>query len=871
MRRSRHIELWAAVAVSLSAAVVATEGVTAAAKTTSSAAKAVADTTEVKAETMLDSLMLRFDTYSAWCAPEKVYLHYDRSCFTAGETIWFKGWVKEASQKSVLPVSNYMYVEVLDEKGEALVRVKVKRSGDGFPGYLDLPEDLMSGNYNIRAYTLWQLNYSEEYLFNDRIRIIGAEKDEKKKKAPSPEDEVILTFWPEGGRYFADHRAVMGFKATDAMGRSVDFQGTLVCVAGRDARGEGGQIVSTEGSQKPNSQTSQKPTSQANGGASQKEAGEEVGGKASQALKKVTDITSIHDGMGSFAFVPKAGCSYYVKNADGKMYPLPEPAAEGATIQLQIFSDQYFVNTLGLGGGTASLLVRDASELYPLANVNLDGKRNIMVLEKGFFRPGINHFLLVDSRGKIIAERLFFIRDSKEPVCSLETIRFPADRRARVTGSISLTDPDGTPLDGYCSVSVVRGVLKNWQQSDGITSYMGLSSELKGRINEPYYYFDPEIPVGERDVALDLLMLIQGWRYYDLDQITNLKGGNIRLQHMRERMQEIRVHVDRLLSSKMPKKFTFTVIVPRRNVMESVDIEEGKHFIVDSLEFPENTEVLINIGTSRVGAHYIPKWDGDIAAAPYPYKPAPGLARNALAEEPPLDGPASDDTLQAAVVTASFAEDDVLFFGRSFREDLETYKDMTLVEYLSMKKAMFEYDGENMYNRTRRRTGIFSEEEESSEFEDDSENDSGKVKLIVDETEEEWWAFDMLRLEDLRTLSISTHPDPVYGGDGGVVHITIKPGGIPQSLSRNPSILYFVPLGYQLPRYFEAPRYDQGEDMPYDERNTLWWDPDVTLAAGRAPLEFFNNDLSDYPYIIRIEGLSADGRPFSRHCLVEPQ
>ena len=125
--------------------------------------------------------------------------------------------------------------------------------------------------------------------------------------------------------------------------------------------------------------------------------------------------------------------------------------------------------------------------------------------------------------------------------------------------------------------------------------------------------------------------------------------------------------------------------------------------------------------------------------------------------------------------------------------------------------------------------------------------------------------------KELDNLNGEYYCAPAYAGPGGVVHITIKPGGIHQSLSRNPSILYFVPLGYQLPRYFEAPRYDQGEDMPYDERNTLWWDPNVTLADGRAPLEFFNNDLSDYPYIIRIEGLSADGRPFSRHCLVEPQ
>ena len=767
-------------------------------------------------KTMLDSLQSRFSVYSQWCAPEKVYLHYDRSCYVAGETIWFKGWVQEASGRSSLPQSNILYAELLDGRGEAVIRVKIKRTEDGFPGCLELPEDLESGRYTIRAYTLWQLNYSGEYLFNDSVRIIGADK-EKKDKPEAGSDDIQISFWPEGGRYFAGQVAVIGFKAVDGLGRSVEASGFLT--------GDPDQ--------------------------------EEI------------PVATTHDGMGSFAFVPQAGCNYGIRDASGKVHPLPPPSEEGATIQLRAHGDHYFINTTGLGGGSASLLLRDASDLYPLTNVRLDGKRNILKLEKSFFHPGINHLLLVDPHGMIIAERLFFIRDGKEPICRFGMEHFPSDRRAKTGGTISLTDPDGNPIDGACSISVVRGALKAWQQSDGITSYLGLSSELKGRINDPYYYFNPDIPVAERDEALDLLMLIQGWRYYDLDQITNLDGGNIRLPYHRERVQEIRVHVDRLLSSKMPKKFTFTVILPRRNVMESIDVEEGKHFIVDSLNFPENTEVLINIGTSRIGAHYIPKWDGDPAAKPFLYKPAPGEAKFALVEEPPLDGPESDDTLQAAVVTASYADDDILIFGRSFREDLETYREMTLVEYLSMRKAVFEYDGENMYNRTRRRSESFSDDEETFSFEDD--NESGKVKLIVEDSEEEWWGYDMLRLEDLRSLSISTHPDPVFGGDGGVVHISIKPGSLIQSQSRNPSLLYFVPLGYQTPRCFESPRYDSGEDMPYDDRNTLWWAPDIAISGGTARIEFFNNDLSDYPYIVRIEGLSADGRPFSRHCTVSPE
>ena len=758
---------------------------------------------------MLDSLLSRFIAYSTWCPPEKVYLHFDRCCYTAGETLWFKGWVQEASRLSALPPSNFLYAEVLDAQGAAVVRVKIKRTRGAFPGCIELPDNLATGDYTLRAYTLWQLNNDPEYLFHERIRIIGAQEPKEKKAHTSPE-ALEISFWPEGGRYYAGHKAVMGFKVVDNQGRSADFHGFLVSDTG------------------------------------------EVEGH----------VFTSHDGMGSFAFVPQAGRRYSIQEASGQRHPLPEPSETGATLHLQIHADQYYVSTLGFGGGQASLLVRDASELYPVADVLLDGTQRTLRMDRSFFRPGINHFLLVNSRGKILAERLFFIRDGKAPLCQLQMDRLEGDSRALVTGVVSLTDPDGTPLDGNCSVSVVRGALKNWQQADGIVSYLGLSSELKGRINDPYYYFDPEIPEPQRNAALDLLMMIQGWRYYDLEQITDLKGGKFPLKYVREQLQEIRGRIDRLLSSKMPKNFTFTFMVPKQNVLHSIKVERGREFIIDSLDFPENTEFLINIGTSRLGASYLPKWNGDPAAGPYVYKPAPGKANDLREAFSPLGELAADDTLAAAVVSASYADDNVLFFGNSYREDLAYYKDLTIVEYLSMKKAVFEYDGENMYNRNRRRAGA------SDDFEEEEE--TGKVKLIVDDMEQDWWGFDMVHLGDLRSLSISMQPDPVYGGDGGVVHISVKPGGLKKSAARNPSLLYFVPLGYQEPRYFESPRYDRGDSMTYDARNTLWWFPDLAITGGRATLAFCNSDRPDFPYIIRIEGLSADGRPFSRHCLVEP-
>jgi len=767
---------------------------------------------------MLDSLLARYNAYSAWCAPEKAYLHISRSCFAAGDTLWFKGWVQEASRLSALPPSNFLYAELLDGQGENITRVKIKRSPDGFPGYLEIPETLETGDYTLRAYTLWQLNGPEEYLFNDHIRIVGG-SGEKPRKTKASSGEVSISFWPQGGRYFAGYKTVMGFKVVDTRGRSVHFEGTLV----------------------------------------------EEGSGA------VINVSTLHDGMGAFTFVPQAGRRYSIQDASGKLHPLPEPSSDGATLQLHITDGQYSIGALGYGGGQASLLVRDASQLRPLAQVQLDSCVNTLLADASFFNPGINHLLLVSSRGKILSERLFFVRDTLAPVCTLKMERFPDRRRALVSGVVSLSAPDGSPLDGNCSVSVVRGALRHWQQQDGMVSYMGLSSELKGRINNPYYYFDPAVPQRERDEALDLLMLIQGWRYYPLDEMTKLPTGKIELRHMRELVQEVRVTVSRRVSKKIPKDFTFSFMIPRQNVAQSFDIEKGRSIIVDSLDFRENTEMLINIGTSRLGTPYLPKWSGDIVAPPFVYAPAPGYSSDVWTAAPVLKDSSQFETLQAAVVTASYPDDDVLVFGTSFREDLEVFSDMTLVEYLSMKKGVFEYDGEHMYNRSRRRAGSRASEEESSSFDDDDDDESGRVKLIVGDTEDVWWGYDMLRLEDIRSLSISMRPDPVFGGDGGVVHISLKPGGVHRRVHRNPSLLYFMPLGYQVPRYFQAPRYDQGYEGPYDTRNTLWWSPNVAIREGIGSIAFCNSDLLDFPYVIRIEGLSADGRPFSHHCLVEPE
>ena len=225
-----------------------------------------------------DSLEQRYSDFVTRCAPEKLFLHIDRTYYAIGETIYFDGYLQNATARSILPLSRYIYVELQDAKGDNKARVKIKRNDHGdFPGQLEIPDNLTSGIYTLRAYTLWQLNGEPEYLFNEPVRILGypeapAKKTRTSRKAVA--DSIDITFYPESGRYFAGAPTRMGFKAQDREGRNLKLQGRL---------------IKDDGS-------------------------------------TLSEVATLHEGMGLIFFTPQPGEHYrFVVDGAGS-YPLPEPA-----------------------------------------------------------------------------------------------------------------------------------------------------------------------------------------------------------------------------------------------------------------------------------------------------------------------------------------------------------------------------------------------------------------------------------------------------------------------------------------------------------------------------------------------------------------
>lgn len=106
-------------------------------------------------------------------ATEQVRIHMDRSLYAAGETIWMRGWITEKDGET--PTSKFLYVELLRDGMESVEkRIKIKERNKMFFGQMELPDDLDSGWYTLRAYTKSQKDWPAEALFHTRVLIRGA-------------------------------------------------------------------------------------------------------------------------------------------------------------------------------------------------------------------------------------------------------------------------------------------------------------------------------------------------------------------------------------------------------------------------------------------------------------------------------------------------------------------------------------------------------------------------------------------------------------------------------------------------------------------------------------------------------------------------
>ena len=487
---------------------------------------------------------------------EKVYLQFDNTSYFSGDTIWFKSYVVEASTLNRAP-SKVLYVDLLSARGTVLRQLKLRVEAGQADGYIALCDETASalrgaigypgGYYEVRAYTSNMLNFSEQSVFSrvfpvydkediDQIPVLAQEKVQFRKE-PQKGADLDIQFFPESGNLVRGIPSVVAFKATNSLGAGVNVKGTL-----------------------------------SNG----------------------TTVETIHDGMGQFTIVPQGQTKMSVEY-EGKRYSFTIPAAQesGYVLSAQQSDDAYqvMIQSAGVQKKEMALIMMCRGEVFSYNEIT-SGTESVSIQKEGI-PEGVCQFILYDKSGRKLCSRMVYNHSRQEyPQIYVQADKASYSPFEKVTMDVRLTDHDASYRDRIC-LSVRDGSIKSVNSQDDLRSFMLLASDLKGLINKPGYYFEAED--NEHRMALDLLMLVQGWERYDWKYMSGQK------KYVERHRMEDSLSLNGWVLSPFLKKemnnvtFDAVVIQPETHKLErfSLATAQGGYFGLNMSDFYGNATVKI--------------------------------------------------------------------------------------------------------------------------------------------------------------------------------------------------------------------------------------------------------------------------------------
>ncbi|MBE9511247.1 MAG: hypothetical protein IMY71_10235 [Bacteroidetes bacterium] len=445
---------------------------------------------------VLDTISIRLEKFNNFYSQEKVYLHFDKPFYIPGETIWYKAYLVNASGNVPSSLSKIIYTELLDKNGEVVIR-QILKAGDGFAkGEFLLPESLLQGKYQVRAYTNWMRNFDQEFFFTKEILLFDPQKEYDIPETDSSEqatgdkpanEKIDLQFFPEGGYLVSGLTSKVAFKAIDESGGGIHVKG---------------EITDQDGN-------------------------------------VITPYESFHLGMGVFMLKPEKGKTYFANlvQEDNKKinYALPVVLEEGLVmaadnssgdvIRVIVQANETFLSN---NSGKVLLVIQAAGRIYYTANGNFSNRSSFTaILPKTNLPAGIAQLTLFNADGNPECERLVFINRHHALQVKIETDKNTYNPREKVLLDISVSDLYGNPVAGNFSLAVtdISQVVGVEKYSDNILTNLLLTSELKGNIEQPAFYFIKDNP--DSETASDYLMLTQGWRRFLWKEILNNKWPTI--------------------------------------------------------------------------------------------------------------------------------------------------------------------------------------------------------------------------------------------------------------------------------------------------------------------------------------------------------
>jgi len=373
---------------------------------------------------------------------------------------------------------------------------------------------------------------------------------------------------------------------------------------------------------------------------------------------------------------------------------------------------------------------------------------------------------------------------------------------------------------------------------------------------------------------LDLLMLTQGWRRYDVPSA--IKGVYTYPEHPLELGQEISGLVKTgLFRTKGTKNNQVSILSPMTGYLDITETDDNGHFHFRNFEFPDSTKYFVQ-ALSQKGRKSVELF---IDKENYP-------SINEYAYIPYTREKNIENELQQNIFENYITKADRKYIDENGIRmiNLPEVKVTTLKKEKS-RNSIYMSSGDKLFSQSdiekaHSLESLFYRIPHAQVVRDPglgimfTRNRGASLTMnltaviIID---------DIIMDKDFDPSIIPVHDIEEIGilkgtaaailgsrGAGGAIYIKTKMGkGFTSSIEQF-NIGTVTPLGYQTPIEFYSPKYETKEqinDNKSDLRSTIFWKPDVIISEkGEASFEFYTAD-TDKPttYSIIIQGVTSDG------------
>ena len=852
---------------------------------------------------------------------EKVYLHLDKPYYAAGDTAWFKAYVT-IDQHVPTILSSILYVDVANAQDSIVRFIKLPITNGVAYGQIALaPAELKQGNYHLRAYTAYMRNYEPEYFFNKNLVIGNAVENAVNTNiaftaspvsAGGTKFNAAIVYKDPAGAVLANKKVswsvlvngdevAKGKSNTDADGHvNVEFSGSPSTL-------KTGDLVTVIDLGNRKSVTSTFPLRTAAAAKDVQffpEGGELIIGVRSKIAFKavntnglgieikgtvtdnggavVANIASQHLGMGVFALQPEDGKTYKanISFADGSKAVYDLPRMRGSGINIAAFNNDGDNLNIKISANTTYLDANLGKKYYIIAQsggaVYFAGQTTLQAvvynatIPKSKFPTGIVQLTLLTDHGVALSERVVFIQHNDALNLTLTSAAKAYLTRQKVRLNISSKNKT-LPVAGTFSIAVVDETKVPFDENSETTilSHMLLTSDLKGYIEKPNYYFISKEPLAADN--LDILMLTQGYRRLSYRNVILDKTPRITVFPEQNGLEI--VGVLRNNTGMSIAKGNLRLQIPGKNFYAETVTDMVGNYKFSKLNFPDSSKVIINARGNANSKNLT------VTANPETYQ-------NASKNNQAFDEVTNIDSTFKTYLDNSKRQYDNLHILKevvvksTFIKPKISHSDFSVFTGLSQQPDQL-VSGANLKGCTNMflclqsyLLGVTVADDKLYLFKNYNSSDKKPMQIFVSGLPVDVLYLNSINATDVESVEVFKTPgfsgiDDLYG-TAGIVEINLKKKekGTKVSLAElqelipPPSILTIMPQGYAVAREFYSPKYEVAKPgtLGGDLRSTIYWSPKVTTdkITGATFVEFYNAD-GRGTYQATIEGMDADG------------